>query len=311
MINHWDEFSKSLAQPVPRRESLRRLGFVVAGAVLSPLGLESAFAGHQDPCKAFCRCRKGKQQNQCLSACKACSNDPTRLAGSCGNYVCCGAGQTRCDNYCANLGGDVYNCGECGYVCDQPGPYEYGACINGRCEYACALGAIPCDGTCTYVGWDADNCGACGNACVGDTPFCYEGACIGCPPELVLCDNACIDVGWDPNNCGACGNVCGGSAPYCNQGECSPCWPGSALCDGTCTNLDSDPANCGACGNVCGESTPYCSAGTCGQIRCFGGQALCGGVCREISLDPSNCGGCGVVCGPGENCAGGLCQSTE
>ena len=27
MTDHWDEFSKSLAQPLPRRESLRRLNF--------------------------------------------------------------------------------------------------------------------------------------------------------------------------------------------------------------------------------------------------------------------------------------------
>jgi hypothetical protein len=42
MENLFDEFSKSLAESVPRRESLRRLGAVFAGAVLSPLGLGTA-----------------------------------------------------------------------------------------------------------------------------------------------------------------------------------------------------------------------------------------------------------------------------
>ena len=47
-MNHpFDEFSKSLSEPVPRRESLRRLGAVFAGALLSPfaLGLGAAEAG--------------------------------------------------------------------------------------------------------------------------------------------------------------------------------------------------------------------------------------------------------------------------
>ena len=211
MTDHWDEFSKSLAEEsVPRRESLRRLGFVLAGAVLSPLGLETAFAGHQqqDPCKAFCKCRNKKQQNQCLSACKVCDRDTSRLCGGCGDYFCCGNGLSCCGGYCADLGNEFYDCGACGYVCDAPGPYETAACIDGRCEYACAGGTIDCDGACTPV---------------------YT----------------------DRNNCGGCGIVCGGTTPYCNQGACSPCWPGSGLCGGICVSLDFDNANCGACGVVC------------------------------------------------------------
>ena len=50
MDHLFDEFSKSLAESVPRRESLRRLGAVFAGAVLSPLGLGTAWAGRRDPC---------------------------------------------------------------------------------------------------------------------------------------------------------------------------------------------------------------------------------------------------------------------
>ena len=62
MDHLFDEFSKSLAESVPRRESLRRLGAVFAGAVLSPLAAGTAWAGGkqrpaQDPCKTFCQCR--------------------------------------------------------------------------------------------------------------------------------------------------------------------------------------------------------------------------------------------------------------
>jgi hypothetical protein len=135
-------------------------------------------------------------------------------------------GKGGCSGYCTDLANDFDNCGGCGNFCEAPGPYEYGACVDGVCVYQCVEGA----------------------------------------------------------------------------GDCG---------DGTCTYLGADPDNCGACGNVCAGSTPYCNAGTCGAVQCFGGQALCSGVCTEIQLDPSNCGGCGVVCGPGENCAGGLCQSAE
>jgi hypothetical protein len=47
MAHFWDEFSKSLAQPVPRRESLRRLGIALTATVLAPLGVEFAQGGHQ------------------------------------------------------------------------------------------------------------------------------------------------------------------------------------------------------------------------------------------------------------------------
>jgi len=220
----YDEFSMSLAAPVPRRESLRRMGAVIAGMVLNPWGLGTVWAGG-DPCRAFCRCSNKAQQNQCLAACRACNKETSRLCGTCGDYACCATGERCCSGYCTDLENDFDNCGGCGARCADPAPYEDGACVWGECVYLCEEGALDCDGLCTRV-----------------------------------------------------------------------------------TN---DPNNCGACGNVCAGSTPYCNGGTCGAVQCFGGQALCGGVCREIQLDPQNCGGCGVVCGPGENCAGGLCQSAE
>jgi hypothetical protein len=216
MTNKWDEFSKSLAQPVPRRESMRRLAIALAGAVLSPL--ESGFAGHQDPCKAFCRCRNKKQQNQCLTACKACNKDVSRLAGSCGNYFCCGAGQSSCGSYCADFGNDPYNCGACGYACDQPGRYEYGACIDGECRYTCAEGAVYCNGFCTFLGWDPNNCGACGNVCDAST-VCSQGVCNPCLFPFILCGGVCVDPTSDPYNCGACFQQCAPSE-VCVSGFC-------------------------------------------------------------------------------------------
>ena len=268
MTHRWDEFSKSLAEPLPRRESLRRLGVVLAGAVLSPLGLQTASAGHHsqkqsDPCKAFCKCRNKRQQDQCLKTCNACGKNPNRLAGSCGNYFCCGVGQTSCGSYCTALASDPWNCGACGYVCEEPGPYEYGACLNGRCEYACAEGAVYCNGFCTFLGWDSGNCGGCGNVCPGSAPVCNDGVCV-CPSGMAVCDGQCVDILRDTDNCGACGAVCPSSAPYCKAGVCAEqlCPPGLTWCDPGCVDLMSDPWNCGACYLQCAQSE-VCAGGTC------------------------------------------------
>jgi hypothetical protein len=270
MTHHWDEFSKSLAEEsLPRRESLRRLGLVFAGGVLSPLGLGTALARGSDPCKPFCnRCPKS-QRSSCLAACNACNKDPSRLCGTCGSYVCCGSGRTCCSGYCTTLADDVLNCGACGFVCDPPGPNEYGACIGGECTYVCAEGAVDCDGTCTFLDWDPDNCGACGNVCPASAPVCVAGACIAstctpsCPP------------GW----CG--GDGCGGecacpSGWVCESNWCyyadTGCPPPTALCNGVCVNIGSDSSNCGACGNVCPSGfaciNSACSDPACQFVEC-------------------------------------------
>jgi hypothetical protein len=266
MTHHWDEFSKSLAEEsLPRRETLRRLGFLVAGAVLSPLGVGTAWARGPDPCKTFCKCRNKSQQNACLAACNACNKDTSRLAGSCGTYTCCGAGQTNCGRYCSDLANDWNNCGACGNRCRYPGPYEYGACTNGNCEYACLEGAAYCNGFCTLLDWDPHNCGACGNVCPDSAPYCNLGACSVCSPGTDLCGGQCVDLLSDPDNCGACGAVCPSSAPYCHQASCQPCAPGLTLCGDPayCTDLRWDDFNCGACGSYCYMYAQYCYEGRC------------------------------------------------
>ncbi len=259
MTHHWDELSKSLAEEsLPRRESLRRIGAVLAGAVLSPLGLQTAFAGHQgDPCKNFCRCRNKSQKQACLAACNACGKDTSRLAGSCGSYVCCSDAQTSCGSYCAELADDPYNCGACGDACEPPGPYEYGACINGRCEYTCVEGAVDCGGYCTILATDVYNCGACGNVCGGPYPSCYQGACSQCTPSC--------PEGW----CGGdgCGGVCAcPSGMYCESNWCyADCVFPFILCGGVCVDPTSDPFNCGGCGAQCADDAAcifgFCESG--------------------------------------------------
>ena len=94
----FDEFSKSLAESVPRRESLRRLGAVFAGAVLGPLVLGTAWAGGTEP-----------------SVHGGAAGAIDRNGGKCS---ACPTGLTNCGGICADLDFDNANCGACGVVCD-------------------------------------------------------------------------------------------------------------------------------------------------------------------------------------------------
>jgi len=214
MSHEWDEFSKLLAEPIPRRESLRRLGILFAGAVLTPLGLGTARADDgTDRCRTFCNQCPRSQRTSCLTACRACKNGPSHLCGS------CSSGYT-----CTDFLSDVHNCGACSNDCwSGAGVNEVAACIAGKCAYDCREGTVDCNGTCTDVGWDPHTCGACGNVCPDTAPYCNgEGVCFdpGCAPGLTWCGGTlCVDLNWDQYNCGACGNACS-QAEACLGGQC-------------------------------------------------------------------------------------------
>src|SRR3954451_3258062 len=138
-----DEFSKSLAGSMSRRESLRCIGAAVAGAVISPLLASTTWAARPDRCVAFCRgCPTKKKRNQCQDACRACNGNTNRLCGSCGAYVCCATGAACCNGACTNLSSDPHNCGACGHVCAATTP----GCNQGVCG-----GCTYCNGVCTNI----------------------------------------------------------------------------------------------------------------------------------------------------------------
>jgi Stigma-specific protein, Stig1 len=169
-----DELSKSLAVSVSRRDSLRTIGAVLAGVVLSPLLVGTAWAARPDRCTAFCRsCSTKKKRNQSVSACQACNGNTNRLCGSCGAYVCCATGTACCNGTCTSLNSDPHNCGACGYVCPASAPI----CDEGTCS-GCPTGSTNCGGACIDTTWDALNCGGCGIQCSG-LEYCSWGQCYG------------------------------------------------------------------------------------------------------------------------------------
>jgi hypothetical protein len=169
-----DGFSKLLAESVSRRESLRTIGTFVAGALLTPCGLGTAWAARPDRCTAFCRsCPTKAKRNQCLAACRACNGNTSRLCGTCGAFACCPTSSSCCSGTCTALNSDPNNCGACGYVCAASAPI----CNQGTCS-ECPTGLTNCGGFCASLPDDARNCGACGNVCPFGTG-CLDGQCHG------------------------------------------------------------------------------------------------------------------------------------
>ena len=195
MTHHIDEFSKSLAdESVPRRDTFRLLGAAVAGALLGPLGMKSAFGGGPDPCRNFCQQCPKSQRQRCLAACQACVQTSGRVCGTCSGFDCCHNAATCCVNTCC---GDSQTC--CGNTC-------------------CGDSQTCCGNYCADLRYDANNCGACGNRCppypgIDGFAICNAGACgyYLCPPG--------IDYNWDNYNCGRCQRACDGQS-ICFFGNC-------------------------------------------------------------------------------------------
>ena len=248
MDNLFDEFSKSLAESVPRRESLRRLGAVFAGAVLSPLGVGTAWAGPEQTraMPSANVARRSSSRNAWrpagrATATPAASADPAGNTSAARPPLAAGCAATCCTTRTA-------------------GPAEITATPWGR---PVAAVIAPISPPTSSTAEAAEGCAP--HLLPTRSVACVSGTCVyDCVAGAIRCNGTCTSVDFDPDNCGACGNVCGGSTPYCSGGECSPCAPGGTLCGGVCTNLDFDNANCGACGVVCPDG--YSCQGVCTPI---------------------------------------------
>ena len=114
MENHFDAFSKSLAESVSRRDTLRRLGAVLAGAVLAPLMLGTARAG--GPGRAA--------QTRAKPSAKGAREPSSFRADDCPPPL------ANCGGVCVDLDFDPINCGACGFFCDIGE-----SCLGGVCYF--------------------------------------------------------------------------------------------------------------------------------------------------------------------------------
>lgn len=326
MESQFDQMTKLLAEGIPRRQALWRLGGLFGGAILASLGWGNNAKADENcdhTCKNF---RIPEQRNACKEACEGCPSTSVvcfaALAGPL-DFTCCA---TPC------CGGEFGECCPSGWECCDgrrccPPGFP---CCSGVC---CNRGQVCCKGMCTTVSSDVNNCGGCGVHCPANK-VCSKGMCVDtCAPGETNCHRDCVDLANDPNHCGDCDDVCTGGK-VCTGGRCG-CPRGLTFCDneegnhdgdhehnGTCVDTMTDRNNCGGCGNVC-RADEVCRSGMCTRPTtvcasdndcapaCPAGHRCrcCNGTCDDTTTDTMNCGGCGTICPSGTVCLGGMCRA--
>lgn len=295
----FDELTRKLAAPLPRRRALRLAG-------ITSLGWWSG--SHAPGADArVChivgeRCGKGIKGTCCPGT--TCRRRKT------GRGTCvCRPGLTSCNGYCFDIANDPQGCGPNCRTCPPDTD-----CCNGSC---CPAGQRCCGGICTDLTADDQNCGGCTQVC---------------PDGLTCCDSRCRVLAADPRHCGKCGHACG-RGYLCQQGQCV-CPAGWQDCgDGVCRNVQVDNDHCGQCGNACSRFNrceqgqcvcgrdgvtcvkPHDPSTVCGlpdNSRCTESTDCCSDVCLYISpTDPGgNCLPClGRGCQRRPCCGGYSCET--
>jgi hypothetical protein len=190
-----------------------------------------------DYCEFICQQCDGENPREfCIV--EADPADPAKVAVCCAESstccagTCCGSLRDPhlrcCNDECANLLNDEFNCGSCGSLCGPGQVCELGSCVN-----QCGTGSCPatpqwscCGVECKDILNDRNNCGACDLECL-DGQTCQGGVC-GChdPAKPQYCleppftgpvtgsYSKCIPQGWQccgvTSGCGP-GQTCSGT----------------------------------------------------------------------------------------------------
>jgi len=173
MTSLFDDISRTIASPIPRRQAFRLIGGALGGAVVTALGLGwasrawGAPGGGQSVPADSSACRKGQT-----------------LCGSGRPAVCCSSGQACCGS--ATVG---YTCCFSGQGCctDTSKPYCMPAkstCCKGA---SCSSTQTCCNGKCCNNGAHQTCCGAPGS------PVC-------CSAGRTCCKGRCCTEGPSPSN---------------------------------------------------------------------------------------------------------------
>ena len=278
----FDELTKALGAAATRRQAIKRVGGVLAGAFAGAIGLGRADTQAQGG-PGGSKCSNQGQSCRAQKCCQGleCIGD---LSAGGTNKFCCPSGTRPCNGVCLNLTGDVNNCGSCGNVC--PGstdPCKVAACVNGSCTTVAGNNGAPCE--------DGDLC------TVGDT--CQSGVCK--PGSVKVCgasNDPCAILVCDPTT-GECVPQAANAGAVCReaQGECDL----PAFCTGTSTGCPDNPLK--EAGTVCREAAGPCDV----PEFCTGDSNQCpeneflpaGTVCLEAQgpcAGPSLCSGDGAQC---------------
>jgi hypothetical protein len=148
----FDDLSRILASPMPRRQTFKLIGAALGGAVITSLGFGQA--------DSTTSCRNGETQ-----------------CGSGRNAICCSSGQMCCGN------------STIGYICC---PSSGGCCTDARQPYCSSATETCCRGICCNHGSKQTCCtnGTSGICCRADEVCCNGRCCTAGPSPKDPCDQA-------------------------------------------------------------------------------------------------------------------------
>jgi len=137
MPDRFDEMTKLLAGTLPRREALKRLGGLFAGALLGLFGLGKRAHGDQ-----IARPTTG----QCQASCASCANTPL-IYRACVNY--CLQGRAICPGCTVCPANEICFSGVCCLAIDNPCDPDNSKCCPGlTCSGGGAYGGSTCQIPC-------------------------------------------------------------------------------------------------------------------------------------------------------------------
>jgi hypothetical protein len=142
MADRLDEFSKDLAKGTTRREALRRIGAVIAGAMLAATGLDRATAA-PSRCAVFCSNRfpPGPARASCMQVCRQCNAQVSRVCFSATGAICCPEGSSCCRDYQT---GEAFCCPSGQQCCQDYQTGEAFSCEGSCCQDYQTGGTICC-----------------------------------------------------------------------------------------------------------------------------------------------------------------------
>jgi hypothetical protein len=259
MTHSFDELAKALAGEISRRETLRRLGGVLVGALLVSLGLKPAW-GQEDCDEAALRACL-EEVEDCFERVKECRDRVEqwftqqrdrclRIPNDRGRFQCLAAAavaaerlEMACDNQEENCERQEARCH------DQFGCPSGQECVNGACRDCLEQGescvnGLPCcpgleceEGRCEACAEEGETCGAADSGIRCCRPLdCVDGVCrfpdfgcreLGesCNPDLGIrcCEPlSCVFGSCSSFNCLEKGELCGNSIPCCPPLQCTP-----------------------------------------------------------------------------------------